>query len=232
MEFRLPKLPKIPFNYLVIGLVVILTLSITLLTCRNRKQAAVILHPTKAEIEAAGKAKKAHELFVDSVNRKIARLEKEKDSVVGVVDRKNAEIEVKSLRISALTKQATLSKKYKDTALFMQSCDSIISQVDDLITTVDQLQQDNRNVQDAYDSLYGEANLKIARLEYDYSELQERFDKVSKNAISFEASSNKSKRKADKRVILGLQAGGTYSIATGQPMPYVGFGVTYRIARL
>jgi hypothetical protein len=229
-EIKLPKI-KVSFRTAVVALVVILVGSIILLTCRDRKEVVAVLHPTKAEIEAAAKEKKQHELFVDSLNNKIARLEKTKDSVVGIVQRKDAEIEVKSLKISALTKQASLAKKYKDSSLFMQSCDTLIEQVDNLLVAVDVLQRDNRNVQDAYDSLLGATSLKMGRLEYDYSVLQERFDKVSKDAIQFGTSSNKNARKADKRIILGLQAGGTYSLWQAKPMPYFGVGLTYRIAR-
>lgn len=226
----LDKIKSLPFNYIIIGIVVILAISIMFMTCREKKQ-PVILHPTKAEIEAAAKAKKEHELFINSTNSTIARLEGERDSISNIIKRKDAEIEVKSLRITSLTRQATLAKKYKDTLLFNTTCDSLLPQVDDLIATVDQLQIDNRNVQDAYDSLYGVANLKIARMEYDYSVLQERFDKVSSNAIQFETSSNKQKKKADKRLIFGLQTGTTYSFPKGRVVPYAGAGFTYRIAR-
>jgi chromosome segregation ATPase len=165
------------------------------------------------------------------VNWKITTLEKQKDSAIKIIEKKDAEIQAKSLKITALTKQASTAKANDDELLFEQSCDSLIPQVNDLVEAVDVLQQDNRNVQNAYDSLLGATSLKMGRLEYDYSELQERFDRVSKNANGLETSNHKLGKKADKRIILGFQVGGTYSIQQNKPIPYAGFGVTYRIAR-
>jgi hypothetical protein len=156
-------------------------------------------------------------------------LEKERDSAKQDADKASAALDIKSLEVKALAKQVQHSKKYKDTATYIASCDSLASQVNDLLATVDLYQEENRNVTDSYDSLLGTTSFKIARLEYDYSVLRERFDKVSQRATSLEAANNKLDRKVSKRVIFGIQGGGTYSLQTKAAMPYVGVGFTYKL---
>jgi chromosome segregation ATPase len=222
------KLPKIPTNYLLIGVITVFAFVIGLMTC-NRNKETTVLHPTQATIDSAQKAKKAHDHYVDSINQKISRLEKERDSAKQDADKASAALDIKSLEVKALAKQVQHSKKYKDTATYIASCDSLASQVNDLLATVDLYQEENRNVTDSYDSLLGTTSFKIARLEYDYSVLRERFDKVSQRATSLEAANNKLDRKVSKRVIFGIQGGGTYSLQTKAAMPYVGVGFTYKL---
>jgi hypothetical protein len=222
---------KIPFKVAVGALIVILLTSIVFLTCRNRKEAAVVLHPTQEEIDKANKAKREHDLFVDSANKKIASLQKQKDSAVAVVKVKDALLDAKTSRIAALTKKAA-GERLSNEELFIVSCDSLIPQVNDLVESVDQLQQDNRNVQDAYDSLLGATSLKSARLEYDYDQLKEGFNRVSSAAKGATAGMVKFKRKADRKFIAGPQAGVIYSISKNSFVPYIGVGITYRLFRL
>ena len=223
---------NIPFKWIVTGLIVVLVGSILFFTCRNRKEAAVVLHPTQQEIDQASKSKKEHDLFVVSTNAKIASLQKQKDSIAKVVLKKDIEIQVKSQKITALTKQAAGAKAEENELLFVQSCDQLIPQVNDLVEAVDQLQQDNRNVQDSYDSLLSTTSLKSARLEYDYSELKERFDRTASTAKGASVDVAKYKRKAERRFIAGPQAGVIYSISKGSFVPYIGVGISYRIFRL
>lgn len=223
------KLPSIKFRTIVAALIAILIASIVLLTCRNRKELQTVLHPTKVEVDQANESKKQHDLFVDSIDKKNKQLQRDKDSLAGIVRKKDVEIQVKSQRIAALTRKAVSAKTDTDELLFVQTCDSLIPQVDDLLSAVDQLQQDNRNVQDAYDSLLGSTSLKSARQEYDYDELQQRFSRFKSLTDDALTRAMKSEKKAGRRLVIGPQGGVTYDFISGRLIPYIGAGATWKL---
>jgi hypothetical protein len=225
------RLPKIPTNYILIGVIAVFAFVIGLMTC-NRSKDVTVLNPTVVDRDSAIKAKQAHDHYVDSINQKISRLEKERDSATDIANKTSSALDIKSLQVKSLSKQVELSKKYKDTATYIESCDSLASQVNDLLATVDLYQEENRNVADAYDSLLGVTSFKIARLEYDYSVLNERFDKVSQRAIGLETTNNKLDKKVNRRVIFGIQGGATYGLQSKDALPYVGVGFTYKLFAL
>lgn len=198
--------------------------------CKKEKE-PIPLSPTMQEVDRI----KQHESdlkFIDSVLAVKAKTDKVIDSLKGVVDKQSDQLGVKEIKITALSREAALNKKYKDTAAYLVNCDSAFKQIENGIDLVNAYRISNAALRNCFDSAQDQASLAAARKDYLYSELKESFDKVSTNALRMEKDNKRLGKKASKRFVIGPQVGVTYSFTKGKPQAIFGIGVTYKIISL
>lgn len=212
---------------IIIGLVVICVLAID--GC-NRKKAPIEPTYTQRQIDSVKAEYEQSEKILQRIAAEKTKIAYERDSLSSVADQTSKKLEIQTLRVKVLTREAQLAREKEDKGEFILACDSLIPQVDSLLTVSDHFRGQSRSLQNSYDSLLGVTSFHIARLEFDQSVLRERFDNVAGNALNLEAENKVLAHKAKKRWIIGPFAGATYNGSSIAPT--AGVGVSFRIIRL
>jgi len=212
------------------GAIIVLSIIIGVLFkngCKKEKT-PIPLSPTMEEIDKINQH--VDDLkFIDSVLKVKASVDKVIDSLKGVVDKQSDQLDVKELKITALSREAALNRKYKDTAAYLINCDSAFKQIGEGIELVNAYRISNISLQNSLDSAIGQGSLAAARKDYLYTELKESFDKVSSSALQMEKDNAKLTRKVQKRFAFGPQSGAMYNFSTRKVEPYLGIGFTWKI---
>jgi chromosome segregation ATPase len=210
---------------IMIAVIVALAFTIGLLTCNSKKKPTeIVLHPTKNEVDSANIKKAKEKAFKDSLVTVITRLDKHNDSLESVVKKQSDVLNVKTLKINALTKEAALYRKYNDIPNYIEACDSLLPQISDLTSTLDIYRKDNAVLMDSISRMEDEQSLLTARMEFYQTDLQASLERVSNNALQLESNNKKLEKKSKKRWVITAQA--SY-IFDGQQWRYgagVGFG--------
>lgn len=211
-----------------IGLAAVAALSIKGCIDKGRPAPPIsVIQPARDSVKVITEQTKRE---VDSLKREMSGIYMQRDSLVWVNIKQSDEINVKNIKINALSKEYSLYRKYKDTAQALNTCDSISDKVNDLTASIEELQHTNRALQNSNDSLLGATSLALAKTEYENSVLKEKFNSVALITDQLEKDNAKLKKKANKRFGFGPSGGATY--LNGKISPYGGLGFHYDIFKL
>lgn len=212
------------------GAIIVLSIIIGLLLQKGcNKKKIIHLSPTMYEIDHRNEAERIAKLYTDSVQALYDKKVHEADSLKRIVQRQEGILAVKDVKLTALTKEAALNKKYKDTAAYLVNCDSAFSQIEDAAIIVRKYTEDNALLRNSLDSAIGQGSLLIARKDYEHTELQESFARVTGMADALANENQKLSKKAARKNVIGIQGGGTYFFSDNKVRPYVGIGYTRAI---
>lgn len=176
--------------------------------CIDKKRPQPI-SPTQQTIDSVDKHAVESKRILDSLTAIQTRIEHEKDSLQRVAERSTTALNIRTLKLNALSKEYTLYRQYADTTNALAACDSMANQIVSLTHEVEQSTQDNRNLQNSYDSLLGTTSLIIGRLEFDKSFLTEKFEQVTGNCKQLESEKAILEKKNKRRISVGSGFGGT-----------------------
>lgn len=200
----------------VLATVILLSAAATLAikSCKDKKQLQEATF-TQKQIDSVKSYYEGSSKIIDTLVSKNNKITGEKDSLAKVVLETLKKLEIQTLKVKVLVREAQLARlEYDDTSAvnatlnYIASCDALLPQIDSLITLADKSRMENRALQNSYDSLLSVNSLRIARLEFDNAFIGEKFDKVSANALILEGAVKKLDRKASKR--FAVTAGGGY----------------------
>lgn len=212
------------------GAIIVLSIIIGLLLQKGcKKQKEIILNPTMKTVDSANDAQRAVIAFRDSMIAEQAKVKLQTDSLKKVVKEQSHLLDIKNVKISALAKEASLYRKYNDTAAYIESCDILIPEVERLMDENNAHRKTNYALQNSLDSAVGQGSFRYARMDYEYDLLKARFDDVAEVTDQLVQDNRKLDRKANKRFIVGPQSGVMYDIGNGKFVPYLGVGVTWKL---
>jgi len=204
----------------IVALAVIATLSIK--SCSDKDRGATTA-PTYTERQ------------IDSVNRVYQESIKEKerlaaeknrishikDSVLLIADETARKLEIQTLKVKVLTREAELAKKKgtsnNDYTQYIAACDSLLPLVDSLTVLADNSRSENRALINSYDSLLSTNSLNAGRLEFERDFYKAKFDNAALVALQLEDSNKSLSKKATKRLGIGPSVGVTYYDSRVQP---------------
>jgi chromosome segregation ATPase len=216
------QIPK-SFTFWAIVAIAVLAFVIGMLTCNSKKNPEErTLYPTTGQIDSMNAKKAKEKAYVDSLALSLNKTKRFSDSLKAVVSKQSDVIAVKNLKITALTKEAELYRKYNDTASYITACDSLLPQISDLSVTVDLYRENNSLLMDSISRLEDQRSLLNARQEFYQGELQASYDKLSSNSLQLESINRKLQKKASRKWAINL--GASY-IFDGQQWRY-GAGIS------
>jgi predicted nucleic acid-binding Zn-ribbon protein len=216
------QIPK-SFTFWAIVAIAVLAFVIGMLTCNNRKNPPPReLHPTVSEIDSVNQKRAEQKAFTDSVLALLNQTKKAKDSIAKIVVKQSDLLEVKTLKINALTKEAALYRKYGDDIAYMGACDSLLPQISDLTFTVDLYRHDNANLMDSIQRIEDQQSILNARQQFFQGEMNATVDRLNQSALQLESTNRKLEKKANRKWSINL--GASY-IFDGQQWRY-GAGVS------
>lgn len=157
---------------------------------------------------AKQKSEEATSKIIDSVFKENNRRAVKEDSLALIVHKKDEQLSIKTLSITALAKEVQLYAKYKDTVEQLKAAPLLADQVIGLVEKVDEYKRENRSLLNSIDSSIGANSLLLAQKDYQYTELQERFsfasDKYLKLDKNYSSLNKKLKRERTLSRILGV----------------------------
>lgn len=214
----------------VIALVVIATLSIK--GC-SEKNNGVNSEFVQRQIDSVKREKEAAERMYQVLLKNNAKAVAEKDSLSRISTETAKKLEIQSLKVKVLVREAQLARESgsepSDNTNYIAACDSLIPHIDSLITLADQSRENNRLLQNSYDSLLSTNSLYESRLEFERDFYKEKFDTLSTYALALEKSKTVSDKKAKKRLGIGPSIGATYY--QEKIRPFAGVSIQWHIIR-
>lgn len=229
---------KITLTYIAVIIALTAVCVFAIKACSDR--ISVVHQPTFTESQVDSVLKNYEEAnrVIDELTMANKKVQLEKDSLVKITAATTQKLEIQSLKASVLAREVQLARgQIKDLEGagqefidYARACDSLVPQVDSLVSLVNISRVENRALQNSYDSLLSNTSLRLGRAEFDRDFYKEKFDTLSKYTLVLEKDKVKSDRKADKKIIFGPSVGATYY--DKQVRPFVGVGFTYKIFAL
>ena len=221
---------KISNATIIIGAIILVAIaSIAVKSCIDKKRPKPV-SPTTQLRDTVNKRAADTQRFIDSLQNENARLNKQKDSLKKVADKRFDLVELEKIKARAAQREYELSRKYADTANALAACDSMVSQITALSNEIDSNFLVNRQLQNSFDSLLSNTSIRAARLEFDNSFLKEKFDKVAGNCEQLEKDNDQLQRKVKKKIAIGPS--GTFTYWDGKPRIVAGVSVVYALIKL